>query len=189
MVEIYVLSVICRGNRLWSGYRTGCWNVRRSYYGLRSPRRSCSTYLRNDSWVQTVHWSNFSCSQFRQNTSNLPFIFRPLNKTGWLRSSNCNNVGGNKFRLSTICAVFSISVKVCGKVAATISNKFYQGALAIITFMLIFAGIALKLENAGPTFSCFNPHTSLLFVETDDRKQFQCLNIVFNNKTAPLLIF
>ena len=132
-----------------------------------------------------------ACSQFRHKTSNLQFIFRPLHKTGWLRSSSCNNVGGNKCRLSTICAVFSIRVKVSGKVSPTISNKFYQGALAmtIITFLLIFAGIALKLENVGPTFSSFNPHTSLPFVETDDRKQFQCLNIVFNNKTAPLLIF
>ena len=132
-----------------------------------------------------------TCSQFRQKTSNQQFIFRPLNKTGWLWSSSCNNVGGNKCRLSTICAVFSIRVKVSGKVAPTISNKYYQGALAIAikTFLLIFAGIALKLENVGPTFSSFNPHTSLPFVETDDRKQFQCLNIVFNNKTAPLLIF
>ena len=132
-----------------------------------------------------------TCSQFRQKTSNQQFIFRPLNKTGWLWSSSCNNVGGNKCRLSTICAVFSIRVKVSGKVAPTISNKYYQGALAIAikTFLLIFSGIALKLENVGPTFSSFNPHTSLPFVETDDRKQFQCLNIVFNNKTAPLLIF
>ena len=132
-----------------------------------------------------------TCSQFRQKTSNQQFIFRPLNKTGWLWSSSCNNVGGNKCRLSTICAVFSIRVKVSGKVAPTISNKYYQGALAIAikTFLLIFSGIALKLENVGPTFSSFNPHTSLPFVETDDRKQFQCLNIVFNNKTAPILIF
>ena len=27
-----------------------------------------------------------------------------------------------------------------------VSNKFHQGALTIITFLLIFAGIALKLE-------------------------------------------
>ena len=55
-----------------------------------------------------------TCSQFRQKTSNQQFIFRPLNKTGWLWSSSCNNVGGNKCRLSTICAVFSIRVKVSG---------------------------------------------------------------------------
>ena len=75
---------------------------------LRPPGRSYSTYLWNDSWVQTVHWSKLvlnsgkilpTCSSF---------------KTGWLRSSSCNNVGGNKCRLSTICAVFSIRVKVSG---------------------------------------------------------------------------
>ena len=45
-------------------YRTGCRNVshcqQQSYSGLRSPGRSCSTYLWNNSWVQTVHrvWCN-----------------------------------------------------------------------------------------------------------------------------------
>ena len=40
-------------------YRTGCRNVshcqQQSYSGLRSLGRSCSTYLWNNSWVQTVH--------------------------------------------------------------------------------------------------------------------------------------
>ena len=41
-------------------YRTGCRNVshcqqQQSYSGLCSPRRSYSTYLWNDSWVQTFH--------------------------------------------------------------------------------------------------------------------------------------
>ena len=41
-------------------YRTGRGNVshyqqQESYSGLRSPGRSYSTYLRNDSWVQTFH--------------------------------------------------------------------------------------------------------------------------------------
>ena len=33
-----------------------------------------------------------------------------------------------------------------------ISNNFLQRALAIIIFLLIFAGIALKLEKNGPLF-------------------------------------
>ena len=41
-------------------YCTGCRNVshcqqQQCYSELRSPRRSYSTYLRNDSWVQTFH--------------------------------------------------------------------------------------------------------------------------------------
>ena len=38
-----------------------------------------------------------------------------------------------------------------------------------------FAGIALKLEKVGPTFTSFIPCPSLPFVATDDRKQFHCL--------------
>ena len=44
------------------------------------------------------------------------------------------------------------------------------------TFLVIFAGMASKLS--------FNPHTSLPFLETDDRKQ----NIVWNNKPGPSLL-
>ena len=51
----------------------------------------------------------------------------------------------------------------------------------MIIFYVIFAGIALKLEKAGPTFSSL----SLPSFATDNRKQFQCLIIVLNNKTEP----
>ena len=54
-------------------------------------------------------------------------------------------------------------------------------------YLEIFAGIAIKLEKVGPTFSSFNPCPSLASVATFDRKQFQYLNIVLNNKTGPLL--
>jgi len=63
-----------------------------------------------------------------------------------------------------------------------IKNKFYQGELTIITLLVIFEDIAPKLENLGPIFSSFNPFPSLPSVATDDRKQFQCCKIVFNNK-------
>ena len=37
---------------------------------------------------------------------------------------------------------------------APVANKFhYKGALNIITFLVVFTGIALKLENGGPNFS------------------------------------
>ena len=39
------------------------------------------------------------------------------------------------------------------------------------SFLVIFAGIALKLEKVNQSFAV-------------DRKQFQCLNIVLNNKTG-----
>ena len=45
-------------------YRTGCWNVshyqqQQSCSGLRSPGRSYSTHLWNDSWVQTFHSNKY----------------------------------------------------------------------------------------------------------------------------------
>ena len=56
-------------------------------------------------------------------------------------------------------------------------------------FLMIFEGIALKLEKVGPTLSSLNPCPSILpFAATDDKKRFQCVNIVLNNKTAPLIL-
>ena len=37
-------------------------------------------------------------------------------------------------------------------------------------------------------FLSLNPFPSLPSVATDNRKQFQCLNIVLNNKTGPLFV-
>ena len=88
----------------WLPYRL----LKRQTVLLRPPGRSYSTYLWNDSWVQTVHWSKLVL-----NSGKILPTFSSF-KTGWLRSSSCNNVGGNKCRLSTICAVFSIRVKVSG---------------------------------------------------------------------------
>ena len=64
-----------------------------------------------------------------------------------------------------------------------ISNKFQQRTLTIL-----IAGNAFKLEKVGPAFSIFNPCPSLPPVATDDREQFQCLNIVLNDKTEPLFL-
>jgi len=69
-----------------------------------------------------------------------------------------------------------------------ISNEFYQGELTIIFFGVIFENVASKLEKIRPIFSSFNPLPSLPSVATDDRKQFQCRKIVFNNKSRPLFL-
>ena len=45
------------------------------------------------------------------------------------------------------------------------------------TFLVNFSGIALRLKKNGPMLSSFNPCLFLPSVATDDRKQFQCLNI------------
>ena len=59
-----------------------------------------------------------------------------------------------------------------------ISNEFYQGEPTIISFLEIF-------ETTASKFSSFNPFASLASVATDDKKQFQWCQIVFNNKTRP----
>ena len=69
-----------------------------------------------------------------------------------------------------------------------ISNEFYQGELTIIFFGVIFEDIAWKREKLGLIFSSFNPFPSLPSAATHDRKQFQCRNIVFNNKTRTLFL-
>ena len=69
-----------------------------------------------------------------------------------------------------------------------ISYRFHKQSLTITVFLVSFAGIALELEKVGPTFSTFNPCPSLPSVASDERKQFQYLNIVLNNKTGPLFL-
>ena len=69
-----------------------------------------------------------------------------------------------------------------------ISNEVYRGELTIIIFLVGFGNTASKLEKIGPIFSSFNPLPSLPSVATDDRKQFQCRKIVFNNKARALFL-
>ena len=47
--------------------------------------------------------------------------------------------------------------------------KFNQGTSIIIIFLVIFAGIALKLDNVHLAFSSLNPCPSFAFVATDSR--------------------
>jgi len=49
--------------------------------------------------------------------------------------------------------------------------------------LVIFKNIASKLEKIG--LKSLNPFPSLPLVATDDRKEFQCRKIVFNNKARP----
>ena len=69
-----------------------------------------------------------------------------------------------------------------------ISNEFYQGELTIRIFLVIFENVASKLEKIGPIFSSFNPFPSFPSVTKNDRKQFQCRKIDFNNKARPSLL-
>ena len=68
-----------------------------------------------------------------------------------------------------------------------ISNKFHQEALNK-TFWVTFTNIALKLDNIGPIFSSFNRCPPLQSIATGDKRQYQGLNIVLNNKAGPLVL-
>lgn len=58
-----------------------------------------------------------------------------------------------------------------------IPNISHQGAQTVILFGASFAGIALKLENTGSTFSSFDPCPPMPSLARADRKEFQCLLI------------
>ena len=60
--------------------------------------------------------------------------------------------------------------------------------LLLVDTLVSFACIALRLEKVGPTFSSFNPYPSSPSISTDGSKQFQYLNIVFDNKSGPLFL-
>ena len=52
----------------------------------------------------------------------------------------------------------------------------------------IFAGVAALKLKIGPICSIFNSCPSLPTPAKDDRKKFQCVNIVLSNKSGPLLV-
>ena len=72
--------------------------------------------------------------------------------------------------------------------------KFQQGTLTTVIIIIIFwnisSGISLKLEKKNDqTFSSFNSFPSLpASFATDDRNQFQRLNMVLNNRSASLFL-
>ena len=66
-------------------------------------------------------------------------------------------------------------------------RQILPGSTSHDNFFRDFCTQSTKTWNVvGPTFSSFNPFSSLPSVVTDNRKQFQCLNIVLNNKIGPL---
>ena len=67
-------------------------------------------------------------------------------------------------------------------------NVFPGELTVIIFFLVIFKDVASKLEKIGPFLSSFNPFPSLPSVVTDNKKQFQGCEIVFNNKPRPLFL-
>ena len=66
-----------------------------------------------------------------------------------------------------------------------IANEFYPRGLTIINFSRFLEHVALKL---WPVFSSFNPFPSMPSVAIGDTKQFQYLQIVFDNKTRSLVL-
>ena len=55
-------------------------------------------------------------------------------------------------------------------------------------FLRIFGTRSIKTRENWSIFSSFNPFPSMPSAATGDRKQFQYLQIVFNNKTRSLVL-
>ena len=70
--------------------------------------------------------------------------------------------------------LYPCNIKCSCRVLKKIRIEFHQGALAIIIFWRFFVGIPLKLKKVSLTLPC----PSLPCLETDGRKQFQCLIVV-----------
>jgi len=85
--------------------------------------------------------------------------------------------------------LYTLTKSFC-KVTTKISNEFYQRRLTVTKFLRIFhiEDVASKFGKNWPVFSHFNPFPSLPSESTGDRKQFQYLQIVFNNKPKPLVL-
>ena len=83
--------------------------------------------------------------------------------------------------------LYSYTRRSCNTMRKT-STEFYQGELAIIIFWVIFEDIASKLEKIGTIFFKFQSISILPSVATDNRKQFQCRKIVFNNNARPIFL-
>jgi len=79
------------------------------------------------------------------------------------RNNPSINSGSDKFKDSKCpCKVMKNNIKEISS-GSTNNNDF---------FLVIFAGVALNLEKAGPTFSSLNLYQSLPSVATNNRKKF-----------------
>ena len=88
--------------------------------------------------------------------------------------------------LGQFCA--KIITKCSCKATTKISNEFDQRGLTMINFLRIFGTRSIKIRKSWPIFSSFNLFPSMPSVATGDRKQFQYLQIVLNNKTRSLVL-
>ena len=82
------------------------------------------------------------------------------------------------------CCFRSILITYCREFiwaqnAKTISTNFIRENYNHNNVSVIFEGIALNLEKAGPLFlELINPCPLLSSIATDNRKQFQCPNVL-----------
>ena len=74
------------------------------------------------------------------------------------------------------------------KATTRIPNEFHQITLTIINFLRIFGTFSIKTRMNWPFFSRLNPLLSMSSIVPGDRKQFQYLQMVFNNKTRSLVL-
>ena len=65
-------------------------------------------------------------------------------------------------------------------------DSSWTRTLTIKIYLVIFAGIVLKLEKGDTTLSNVKQCLTLPSVAINDRKQLQCLNMIVNNKIGPL---
>ena len=87
------------------------------------------------------------------------------------------------------CCFRSITLtKSFCKATTKISNEFYRRVLTTINFLRIFGTRGIKSWKNGQFFSNFNPFTSMPSVATGDRKQFQYLQMVLDNKPRSLVL-
>ena len=112
----------------------------------------------------------------------------------YLRTVLCNGFRGRQQDIAVL-GQFSAEVitsslypyKKCSCIVMKrISIKFHQKALNHKMFLVVFAGIALKLEKVCHIFSCFNPCLSFQALAKDNWKWFQCLYIVLNSNIKTL---
>ena len=68
------------------------------------------------------------------------------------------------------------------------NKQTLSGSTSHYNFFRDFCTHNTETWNVGPTFSSFNPFSFLPSVVTDKRKQFQCQNIVLDNKTGRLFV-
>ena len=81
---------------------------------------------------------------------------------------------------------FYLFKKCFCKATTKISNEFYQRELTIINFFRIFGTRSIKTRINWPIF--FKFQSISIHAIRSDRKQFQYLPIVFNNKTRSIVL-